>query len=294
MMNRMKRRFFAGSWVCIALLLPGLTAAALNPPRTSLVPGGVATFRLPGGADEKPVVSYGDIPVMVLRDGAGWLAVVGLSLDTEPGDHSIKVQQPGREPREIGFKVTTKQYRTQQLKVPPGQVNLSAENEARVAQETEKTRAAMALFTQEPPATLRLQPPVPGPRSSSFGLRRVFNGESRRPHSGMDIAAPTGTPIKAPLGGKIVDTGEYFFNGNNVMIDHGQGLVTMYCHLSKIRVEVGQQVKAGEVIGDVGATGRVTGPHLHWGVILNRTSVDPALFLPPPPPKKPAAVDKKL
>lgn len=276
--------------LCVLLGCAAAAPAAINPPRVSAVPGGVVTFKLPGTSEQRPTVTYDGAPVMVLRDGAVWLAVVGISLDTEPGERGIEVQQPGEQPRKISFKVLPKQYRTQQLKVPPGQVNLSPEDEARVKTEQEKTRAAMAIFSPDAPATLRLQPPVPGPRSSSFGLRRVFNGESRRPHSGMDIAAPTGTPIKAPLAGKIVDTGEYFFNGGNVMIDHGQGLVTMYCHLSKIRVEVGQVVKLGEVIGDVGATGRVTGPHLHWGVILNRTSVDPALFLPPPPPpKKPAA-----
>src|SRR5689334_3856948 len=141
----MKSRWLAG--ICLALaLLPGVAAAALNPPRASLVPGGVATFRLPGGADEKPVVTYDGAPVMVLREGAGWLAVVGISLDTEPGDRSIKVEQPGRDAREIAFKVGAKQYRTQQLKVPPGQVNLSAEDEARVGKEQEKTRAAMASF----------------------------------------------------------------------------------------------------------------------------------------------------
>ncbi|HYJ40339.1 MAG TPA: M23 family metallopeptidase, partial [Steroidobacteraceae bacterium] len=171
-----------------------------------------------------------------------------------------------------------------------------AEDEARVAAEQKKVRAALDGFSSAAPATLRLEQPVPGRRSSSFGLRRMFNGESRNPHSGMDIAAPTGTPIKAPLAGRVVDVGTYFFNGNNVVIDHGQGLLTMYCHLSKIGVEVGQVLKRGEVLGDVGATGRVTGPHLHWGVSLNGAMVDPALFLPPPPPKKKpvvTATDKK-
>jgi murein DD-endopeptidase MepM/ murein hydrolase activator NlpD len=241
----------------------------------------VVTFKIPGEADAMPVVTHAGRPIMVIRQGSEWLAIVGLSLDVEPGEQSIDVEQPGAEPRKLNFKVLPKQYRTQQLKVAPAMVNPSPENEARIEKEREKVRAALETFSPEAPDTLRLAPPVAGPRSSSFGLRRVFNGESRRPHSGMDIAAPTGTPIKAPLAGKVIDVGEYYFNGGNVIIDHGQGLTTMYCHLSKIRVEVGQQLGLGDVIGDVGATGRVTGPHLHWGVALSGSMVDPALFLPP-------------
>jgi murein DD-endopeptidase MepM/ murein hydrolase activator NlpD len=249
----------------------------------------VVTFRLPGGADSKPVVRYGDRAVLIVRQADGWLAIVGISLDTAPGAYHVDVQQRGAAAQALPFHISAKQYRVQELKVPPSQVNLSPEDEARVSREQEKVRGVLAAFTPDPPATLRLAQPVPGVRSSSFGLRRVFNGESRKPHSGMDIAAPTGTPIQAPLAGRVVDVGNYFFNGNDVIVDHGQGLMTMYCHLSKIRVEVGQQLKAGEVLGDVGATGRVTGPHLHWGVILNGASVDPALFLAPLPAKQPAA-----
>jgi murein DD-endopeptidase MepM/ murein hydrolase activator NlpD len=273
----------------VALLLlcsaPAL-GAVFFAPRVAAVPGGVVTFRLAGA--EKPLVRYDDRPVFVARQPEGWLAVVGLPLSTEPGEYHVDVQQPGGEARQISFEVVAKQYAVQELKVAPGQVNLSPENEARVKREQEKVHTAMRGFSDATPLTMRMSPPVPGRRSSSFGLRRVFNGESRNPHSGMDIAAPTGTPVHVPLPGRVVDVGSYFFNGNNVLIDHGQGLMTMYCHLSKIRVAQGQELKAGEVLGEVGATGRVTGPHLHWGVILNGASVDPALFLasPPVPNKK--------
>jgi murein DD-endopeptidase MepM/ murein hydrolase activator NlpD len=258
-----------------------LAAGDIGAPRVSAVPGGVYVTQVGYTVNPAPAARVNGKPAMVVRQGDHWLLVAGIPLDFEPGTLSVEIAPANSPARTLQVQVLPKKYATQQLKVPPGQVNLSPEDEARVAKESETVRAALDTFSPNAPATLRLAQPVPGRRSSSFGLRRMFNGEARRPHSGMDIAAPTGTPIKAPLAGRVIDVGNYFFNGNNVIIDHGQGLVTMYCHLSKVGVKTGQPLKAGEVLGEVGATGRVTGPHLHWGVALNGAMVDPALFLAP-------------
>ena len=170
------------------------------------------------------------------------------------------------------------------LQVAPRTVDLSPEDQARYERERDHQAVVTATFTEPPagqePASLRMRAPVPGRRSSSFGLRRVFNGQPRNPHSGMDIAASTGTPVVAPLAGRVIDVGDYFFSGGTVWLDHGRGLLSVYAHLSGKDVQVGDAVKAGEAFCRVGATGRVTGPHLHWGVMLNRAMVDPALFVP--------------
>jgi murein DD-endopeptidase MepM/ murein hydrolase activator NlpD len=149
----------------------------------------------------------------------------------------------------------------------------------RVGKERKLIDAALNTWREANIDGIGLAAPVEGRRSSSFGLRRFFNNEPRSPHKGMDIAAPAGTPILAPRAGIVTGTGDFYFNGNTVFIDHGQGFVTMYCHLREIGVEDGQEVIAGEPIGQVGATGRVTGPHLHFGTYLNGTAVDPALLL---------------
>jgi murein DD-endopeptidase MepM/ murein hydrolase activator NlpD len=248
-------------------------------PRHSSVPGGIARIPL-GRAGERPVASRAQVPLLVAGDASAWTALVGIPLAAAPGRATIQVQSGGAPLRTFDYEVRPKKYLEQRLRVAPGQVDLSPEDQARYEREREHQLEVMATFS--PPAgagSFAMAPPVPGPRSSSFGLRRVFNGQARTPHSGMDIAAPAGTPVKTPLAASVIDTGDYFFNGATVWLDHGGGLLTLYCHLSETSVKPGDVLRAGDLLGAVGATGRATGPHLHWGVMLNRTMVDPALFL---------------
>ncbi len=262
--------------------LTALAAHAVELPREHRVPGGVATIPL-GASAEPPSVRFNEQPVLVVKDGAQWTAVIGIGLAATSGPVTLQVQRSGTtaDNEALRFEIAPFRYAEQRLKVAPGKVDLSKADLARYERERVHLAAVAATFSATPPAALRLLQPTPGVRSSSFGLRRIFNGQSRNPHSGMDIAAATGTPVIAAAAGRVIDTGDYFFNGNTVWIDHGAGLLTMYCHLSAIDVKTGDTVAAGGRIGAVGATGRVTGAHLHWSVSLNRAMVDPALFLTP-------------
>ncbi|MFT3717127.1 peptidoglycan DD-metalloendopeptidase family protein [Pseudorhodoferax sp.] len=257
---------------------PAAPAAPPVWPRASQVPGGVARLSL-GPAPTRPQARAGDAPVLVVGDPIEWTAIVGIALSAAPGEAAITVQQPGGGTRRLPYRVAPKKYQEQRLTVSPRTVDLSPEDQARYELERSHLAGVMATFSEPVPQQLRMQAPVPGRRSSSFGLRRVFNGQARNPHSGMDIAAPTGTPVRAPLPGRVIDVGDYFFNGGTVWLDHGAGLLSMYCHLSAMDVQVGDTVRTGQAFCRVGATGRVTGPHLHWSVMLNRAMVDPALFL---------------
>lgn len=264
-----------------AVLFPALGhAATAEFPRASPVPGGIALFRL-GAARHAPLARMGAQRVLVVRDGGEWVALVGIALSTKPGSKvRVEAERADGGIKRYEVTVASKDYPAQHLKVPPSQVELSAEDLARYQRERAHLAGVIRTFTEEAPATLAMVQPVPGPRSSSFGLRRFFNGQARNPHNGMDIAAPTGTPVVAAGAGRVIDADDYFFSGNTMILDHGAGLLSLYAHLSAMDASVGQNVAAGAPIGKVGATGRVTGPHLHFTVYLNTVAVDPALFLP--------------
>lgn len=255
---------------------------SVNLPDNMPVPGGVVVteITLPGSNEmTAPSARYNNHPVMVINKANKFYAVIGIPLSATPGNHQLEISQ-GSVSETRTFKVNNKDYKTQRLTIKnKRKVNPNQQDMQRIIKEKKQIQHALAYWSEQTPTDLHLRQPVTGIRSDSFGSRRIFNGQARKPHSGMDIAAAEGTPIHAPAAGTIINTGDYFFNGNSVFIDHGQGLVTMYGHMSSITVKEGQQVKTGDLIGTVGQTGRVTGAHLHWGVSLNDARVDPALFL---------------
>ena len=260
-----------------ALILPVLLCAALAlaAPEHAPRPGGIAIVDIGDAAEAMPEASWNDRPVLVMQDDGRWKAVVGIPLDTEPGMLSVTVAGEERT-----VPVASHSYAEQRLTVKnQSHVTPDKAQLDRIGRERKIIDASLNAFRDEPVDGITLEAPVDGPRSSSFGLRRFFNDQPRSPHKGMDIAAGSGTPIKAPRAGVVSAPGDYFFNGNTVIHDHGQGYVTMYCHLSQIAVEEGQALAPGDILGAVGATGRVTGPHLHFGTYLNGTAVDPAILL---------------
>lgn len=270
----MNRLLVAALFACLSLPVhaEGFITRLLNKP----VPGGVAVVPLPE-ADTPARVRYQGKPVLTVReDDKRWIAIVGIPLTVKPGTEHIESDSGER----LHFTVQPREYESQHITLRnQQQVTPDAARLKRIQRELEEQLAAYRQFSARQPSNLLFDRPVDGRLSSAFGLRRFFNGEERNPHSGLDFAVPSGTPIKAPAAGRVILVGDYFFNGRTVFVDHGQGLISMFCHLSAIDVKVGDELARGGHVGKVGATGRATGPHLHWNVSLNDARVDPAIFI---------------
>lgn len=263
------------------VMLAGLLAGGAygqGLPTADAVPGGIAVIPVPATATD---AHFDGHRVMILDHNGSRYAAVGLPLDTVAGKQTFTVDTPDG-PQSLTFDVTAKDYGTQTLTIKNDRlVNPTPADLARIAKESKIIDGVYDAFTPELYAQLPFSLPVDGVRSSPFGTKRILNGEPRSPHSGIDIAAPAGTPVRAPADGVIAQTGDYFFDGNTVMIDHGEGLVSVYIHLQKILVKPGEHVHRGQVIGKLGATGRTTAPNLHWTVTLNGARIDPELLLSP-------------
>jgi murein DD-endopeptidase MepM/ murein hydrolase activator NlpD len=217
--------------------------------------------------------------VSAYRDGNAWTTLLGVDLDTKPGDHKTDVlvtMEDGRtDKREAVVKVVAKKYPTTELNVDEKYVELSKADLARANRESKETEAIYAVVSSEALWSEPFRIPIAGRTGTNFGHRRIFNGEPRAPHAGADLKATTGTPIHATNRGRVALAKNLFFTGNTVILDHGLGIYSLYAHLSRIDVKKGDVVKNDQVVGLAGATGRVTGPHLHWGLRVQGARVDP-------------------
>lgn len=256
----------------MTLSLLSMHLAHANLPQDSRRPGGIAVLPLETATTQ---VSLNNLPVNIINEQNKRYALVGIPLSTALGDLTIKSNTG-----DLHIQVQDYPYAEQHLAVKEDKyVNPAQEELDRYKREADEQNAVYRSFTGNLNSFPSFIAPTQGKFSNSFGKKRFFNGEARAPHSGLDIPAPIGQKVIAPADGVVAATGEYFFNGNTVMIDHGHGIISMLCHLSAIKVKKGDVVKQGDIIGLVGKTGRVTGPHLHWSVSMNDARVDPQLVL---------------
>jgi murein DD-endopeptidase MepM/ murein hydrolase activator NlpD len=242
----------------------------------------VLTITVPEHTDAVTVTAF-DNPVTAFKvDDRTWKALVGIDLTVAPRRYAVAIEARGASaPAKLTHRlqVTARTFRTRRLTVDANFVNPPASETARIERET---RALAALWNDSSPRPLwsgAFMRPVPGAANSAFGTRSIYNGQPRSPHSGGDFVGAEGDPIKAPGGGRVVMAEHLYFSGNTIVIDHGAGLFSLLAHMSEMGVKTGDTVNSGDVIGKVGATGRVTGPHLHWAVRANGGRVDPLSLL---------------
>ena len=263
----------------LLLLLPSIVWASI-PIKNTPVPGGIAVIDFKTN-HSNPKAFYRTVPLYVqhIKDDH-WQALLGIPLMEKLGKKSITVKDFSSHIFE--FEIKEHAYEEQHITLKGKKkkyVNPTDTHMQRIKKERLALSKPRMTFSTQSLSDGAFTRPVDGVTTGAFGLKRFYNGQARRPHTGLDYAGNTDTAVKAPANGKVLLVGNYFFNGNAIFLDHGQGLVSVYIHLNKHLVKQGQSLKQGEIIGTVGQTGRATGPHLHWGVYLNRTAVDPNLLM---------------
>ena len=272
-------------FLILFLAIPGLSQAL---PEKALVPGGIALLAMPD-YKEGTVVTFDNEQVAVFPYKQTWVAMAGIPLSAKAGDYQFSIKHPTGITLNTRVTVIDKKYEEQHLTIKnKRKVNPNKEDMKRIGKERVRKKKAKTLRTETIPKVDFIWP-AEGRISSVFGLRRFFNEEERSPHNGLDIAAVTGTPIIATADGTVIDAGDFFFSGNMIFLDHGQGIISLYAHMDRIDVKPGDIVKQGQLIGAVGSTGRATGPHLHFAVFANKVLIDPIYMLP----KHPELVAKK-
>jgi hypothetical protein len=277
-----------------ALLLGGLLQALPAPAAERLHvtwhpsrphPGDVAWVHVRGAADTAAIEgALGDRPLAFFPYAGGHAAVVGVDVDVKPGPRPwrLAVVEPGRQPRSLNgrLSIRSRRFSVQRLTLPPAMVDLDPETERRAVAESDYLRALYRMITPERLWRGRFVRPVAGEApGTGFGSRRIINGKPRAPHTGIDFSAERGTPVVAVNHGRVALVAEYFFPGRLVVVDHGLGLHTLYFHLDSVTVTDGESVERGQPLGTVGATGRATGPHLHFGAHIGPARIDPAVLL---------------
>ena len=274
----------------LALLVGSGATAADDPPISvaiearSLTPGELIVFTVNTKAEPSAVrirLFDRDIPAFKSETGA-WRALAGIDLDRKPGSYVATIEAVGADgPSRVehSIVVQSRRYPTRQLRVDPSFVNPPPAVLQRIEEEQVFLRESFEHSDADRLWSASFVRPVAGRANSQFGTRSVFNGQPRGPHRGADFLSPAGEPIKSPNAGRIVVARDLYFTGNTIVIDHGLGLISMLAHLSRIDVRESEPVAAGQIVGLVGATGRVTGPHLHWTLSVSGARVDPLALL---------------
>ncbi|SFV82865.1 membrane protein [hydrothermal vent metagenome] len=263
----------------LLLFIPAIVLAYI-PVKNTSIPGGIAVIDFETN-HTNPKAFYNNMPLYVqhVKD-RHWQILVGIPLMEKLGKKTIKVQDTST--RSFNFEVMEHTYTEQYITLKGKNkkyVNPNLAHMDRIKSERPVLSSARKIFSADIFSDGLFTRPINGVTTSPFGLKRFYNGQARRPHTGLDYAGDTGTPIKAPADGKVILAGDFFFNGNAIFLDHGQGLISVYLHMNKHLVKQGETIKQGDTIGTIGQTGRSTGPHLHWGIYLNQTVVNPKILM---------------